>query len=853
MLFFPFHFGGMFFMAQFHQGSRLRACLFGTAALVSVAQVFSAPVHAQDAAAGVTEGEEDEVITVTARKRGAESLQAIPGSIQAITGDDLSGRASTGFDDYSRFVPGLSANNSGTGQTQLTIRGVTSTRLNHANPNIPSTAGIYFDETAVTTSGFNPDAGLVDIARIEVLRGPQGTLFGASSMSGVIRVIPNDPQLGEFTADAGFTTFLTDNGDPSYNGDLTVNVPIHDTLALRVSGYGIERGGYIDNVYEGPANVGQENFNSESILGGRAALLWTPTDTLRIKLSGLYQEARLDGRADEYRPNDPLEGIGLNSRSSNEGNILFPGESVAVTDELQIAKFLDETFDDEFAVIALQGDKTFGAFQFTSITSYVKRDFENLIDDTIRTRDWINLANFAWWDIDRDGSPTFTPGTGVEGVIAVGSDPLDPQQSVPVLRAPFENNTQLDRFSQELRVVSDLDGPINFLAGFYYEDESRDFQQDLVVPGLDAWLDEFSGFITTPAFGAERADNFFEGRYSFDTSQIALFGEVSLTWGDFELIGGGRYFDYKQEADVFFGGFIEFSEDRLADTIEEDGFNPKAELVYRPTDNLTLFAGYSEGFRLGSVQQFISAACTGELQSIGVLNEGQGPEAIPTTVSSDSLSNYEAGVKATLFGGSTTFNATGYFIDWTDVRSQVFLGCGWILEGSFVDIESKGVEVNMESQLTRDLFFYTNFGWNNAEIVEVAPLAETLASVGDRAPMTPEWTVSAGFVYVRQDLVADEYDLVLRGDISYVSDMVSSLGNVAEQTNQGFIQNLEIPSNTVLNSYLGLENDRWSATFFVRNLTDERIITGVDIDRRGPAAFTRARPRNYGIQVRVKM
>ncbi len=811
----------------------------------------TAMAQAQDAVD--TDDTSSEVIIVTSRKRGAETLQDIGGSIQAISGSDLTARASTGFDDYYRFVPGLSANNSGSGQTQLTIRGVTSTRLNHANPNIPSTAGIYFDETAVTTSGFNPDAGLVDIARIEVLRGPQGTLFGASSMSGVIRIIPNEPDFEEFTVNTGFTTFLTDNGSESYNGDVTMNLPISETVALRVSGYGIHRGGYIDNVYSGPANFGQEDYNTENIFGGRAALRWAPSDTLEFKLSGLYQQSELDGRADEYRRNDPLEGLGLNSRTSNNGNILFPGESVSISDELQIAKFLDETFDDEFAVISLEGEKTFRQLTVTSVTSYVKRDFENLLDDTIRTRDWINQANFNWWDIDRDGSPTFTPGTGVEGILNVGADPLDPTQAVPLLRSPFENNTQLDRFSQEVRVVSDFSGPLNFLVGVYYEDESRDFQQDVVIPGLDAWLDEFSGFITTPAFGAERADNFFEGRYSFDTTQLAIFGEVSLTLGDFEFIGGGRYFDYSQDADVFFGGFIEFSEDRLVDTIEEDGFSPKAEILYRPTEDLTLFAGYSEGFRLGSVQQFISSACTNELQGLGVLSEGQGPEDIPTTIDSDSLSNYEAGVKATLFNGTTTVNATGYFIDWSDVRSQVFLGCGWILEGSFVDIESKGVEINIDSRLTDKLSVYTNFGWNNAEIVSVAALAESVASEGDRAPMSPDFTVSAGFNYIEPELFRDEYDLIVRGDISYVDDMVSSLGNTAETTNQGFIQNLEIPSNTVGNLYLGLGNEQWTATFFVRNITDERIITGVDIDRRGPAAFTRARPRNYGVTLRLNL
>ena len=135
-----------------------------------------------------------EEIVVTARKRGAESIQDIGGSIQVLGGDDLAETLATGLADYMRHVPGLSANSSGAGQAQLSMRGITAARLNHANPNIPSTVSLYFDETPLSTSGFNPDSGLFDINRIEVLRGPQGTLFGASSMSGAIRLIPNEPQ-----------------------------------------------------------------------------------------------------------------------------------------------------------------------------------------------------------------------------------------------------------------------------------------------------------------------------------------------------------------------------------------------------------------------------------------------------------------------------------------------------------------------------------------------------------------------------------------------------------------------------------------------------------------------------------
>lgn len=823
-----------------------------TTAMVTIGMTVTGMAHATALKADMDTTLEE--VVVTARKRGDETLQDIGGSIQAIGGEDLSAKAALGFSDYMRHVPGLSANNSGMGQTQITIRGAASTRLNHANPNVPSTASIYFDETAVTASGFNPDAGLVDIARVEVLRGPQGTLFGASSMTGAIRIIPNEPQFDTVNVNGRFSSFSTTGGDPSYNTDITVNLPVNDSLALRLAGYGMHNGGYIDNVYVGPANRTEDNYNTESVFGARLTALWLPQDHIRVKLTSLYQQSDAEGRPDEYLSDDPLIGLGLNSRTSNNGNIVFPGEQLGVAGEQEVAKLVDETFDDELSVNSLAVAFDFNTVSLTSITSVLERDFENRLDDTYRTRDWVNQANYNWWDIDGDGSPAFTPGTGVEGVLYVGSDPTDPAQAVAVLNAPFQNDTHQDRVSQELRLTSNFDRGTNFIVGLYYENESRDFAQNTIVPGLDDWLDAYCGFCSTPAFGAELANNFFEGRYSFDTEQIAVFGEVSVEMGDFELIAGGRYFDYTQDADVFFGGFIEFSEDRLVDSIDEDGFSPKVELVYNATDDVTLYTSFSEGFRLGSVQQFISGtACNADLQSLGVIGPGDGPDAIPTTIDSDTLENAEVGIKSTLFGGSTTVNLTYYQIQWDDARSQVFLGCGWILEGNFVDIESEGIEFNLASQITDSLRMDVNIGTTDSEVVSVDRAASAIASAGDRTPMTPELTYSIGFDYVRPGLFSNEWDFFIRGDVSYTDDMVSSLGTGAEQANQGVISNLKVPESTVTNLYIGFGTDDWDATLFARNVTDERIITGVDIDRRGPAAYSRGRPRNIGVSLRFNL
>lgn len=791
---------------------------------------------------------EIEVIMVTSRKRGNESIQDIGGSIQAVTGEKLASKAALGFDDYMRSVPGLSANNSGSGQTQITMRGAASTRLNHANPNVPATASIYFDETNVTTSGFNPDGSLIDVSRVEVLRGPQGTLFGASSMTGAIRVIFNEPNLDETIVKGRFSTYSTKNGSLSTNGDLTLNLPITDNFAVRASGYSAYKGGYIDNVY--PATGIDEDFNDDSIQGGRLKALWEVNDSLMLRGSVSFQETHSNGRPDEQQIDDPNAGIGLQSvsRGLNNSSLLLPGESIEqfnVKEELQVSKIVAETFDDKYMLTTFQFEQEFDNLNLTGITSYFDREFENTLDDTYRTRDWINVGNESWFGVG-------------EGLINLGSDPTDPNSAVPVTASPFNNDTKQQRFSQELRLSSDFDGMFNFITGIYYEDDSRDFEQNIIVPGLDAWVTEIAG----PAFfgsddpsiyGQSEANNFFEGRYSFDTKQLSLFGEVSFEFGDLELILGGRYYDYTQDADVLFAGFIEFAVggDRLVDTIEESGFSPKVELVYKATKDLTLYTSVSEGFRLGSVQQFISPGCEGDLRGIGALGANQGVEDIPTTIDSDTLINYEVGFKSSFNEGSTRVNVAAYQIDWSDARSQVFLGCGWILEGNFFDIESKGIELNTETSLTDDLDVSLNVGWNNAEISSVKAGAESLGSVGDPTPMAPEWNISVGFDYYIENVFKD-YSGFIRGDASYTSEQYSSLGSGLEAATLGKVSRIEIPSSTVVNLFTGISQENWELSFFIRNLTDERIITGVDVDKRSPAVFSRARPRNIGVSLKFE-
>jgi iron complex outermembrane receptor protein len=496
-----------------------------------------------------------------------------------------------------------------------------------------------------------------------------------------------------------------------------------------------------------------------------------------------------------------------------------------ITDERQNAKFLNDTFDDEMFLGSLQLDWQGESFSVTSITSYLSREMDNTLDDTRRTRELLGTANL----FGASGQPVFALGD---------FDPVTLEGAIYLDQVDLQNNTQNDKFTQELRFSSDFNGPFNIVAGIFYEDDSRQLDQVNQLDGLDAWIaspNDLDGFFGSN-FGSQLENAYFDGTFDVDTTQFAVFAEATYEYGDFEFTAGGRYFDYDQDASIRWQGWVEFSDDRLDSNTTESGFNPMAEVLYHASDDTTLYARAAEGFRIGSVQQFINPVfCASELEELGF-------DGTPTEIDGDSLWNYEAGIKTTLFNGSTTANVSVYQMDWSNARTQTFLSCGWIVEFSLVDIVSRGMEVEFVSSPTDRLDLNLAFAYNNSEVDGALPAsAPPIAADGDRAPFAPEWTATAGFRYGIPAAI-NAFDWYIRGDISYVSSQFNELG-----TQQ--LERVEIPSNTVANLYSGLSGERWEFGVFARNLTDERIVMGADTDRQRPAQLAVGRPRNIGVQV----
>lgn len=599
-----------------------------------------------------------EEIVVTATKRGAVSLQDIAGSISAVSSQSLEVTQAEGFEDYIKMVPGLTSVTSGPGQSQIVIRGVNAERIIHNAPQTRSLAGLYIDEMPISVAGYNPDLGVVDVERVEVLRGPQGTLYGASSMSGTIRIVTAKPDPEAFSGAVGGNVSSTKRGDINHRVKASLNIPLADATAMRLNVYNSSKGGFIDNVAPG---FEEEDYNSEDIIGARAQIGHFG-EKVDIVAAIMYNKLEADGASDEYIPNpaDP--------------------QVAAVTDEFQTVKVVQDFYEQEFFGANLNIDYDFGPVTLTSATSYFDMDIEKNLDDTFR-------------------------------VLAV----------TPIV-APFSNYQAWDTnesFIQELRLSSNTDGPLEWVLGAYYEANDRDFIQTQPTPGTNAFFAITLGGIppcptlTSTCFGAV-TDSVFDGTTNIDSEQFALFGEATYSFTDvFRVKLGLRYFDYENDVFIFGAGPANGGVSTDEDVIKEDDIVPKVEVTYDITEDHMAYATYSEGFRLGGITGFVPEVCTAELAALG-----SSPGA---PFNSDSLKNYEIGAKTAWANNRFIANVALFRNEFDDIQTNAPLNCGFfqLLNGG--TIENTGFEGEFTYLASEELTFRFGFSYVDSEVTEPVP------------------------------------------------------------------------------------------------------------------------------------
>jgi outer membrane receptor protein involved in Fe transport len=775
----------------------------GTAATLLLAAL---PAAAQDRYT-----RELEEIVVTATKRGAVSVQDIPSGIAVLPGDFLKSQNAYSLEDVARFTPSLQLAKGATGDLQPIIRGIQSPGA--------GTVGVYFDETVLT--GFNPqdgggrtpDIGAYDIERIEVLKGPQGTLFGASSMSGTLRIISNKPDPSGFDADIRVRANELTDGEAGYGGDAMVNVPLGDQFALRGVGWYEQRGGFIDEYVGLDAVTKIEDANEVERVGGRIMARWQPSENVTFDAYYMHQEFDDDG------PQGYADVLGGNSIPVT----IVAGPPFVVGD--QIEPFAGVAGERLMTVIGREFNESeidlYGAtLEFKVPGGSIVATISNYENDNYSATDTTpTAARFFLLDPIAPDQP---------GVVVPEFGGLKLGITTPYVLQQTQNREVL---SSEIRFSSDLDGALNFVAGVYYQEDDQ-ATETLVVSGdpvtgdtlcrthADCIADPSSAAAQTLVFGTNEVPS---------NEAYAVFGNAEFKFSDaWKANVGLRYYDAKLRNKNFtlqaFQGSIPFTEpprfggpvqiepiEGLDDETKQNETTWDASLSYSPTDDRMYYFRGATGFRQGGINDSNSA------QQLGV--------AIPQTYDPDTVLSLEVGAKTSWMDNRLTANAAYFKMFWDDIQVPGQDPTGSV---NFIDNASEaeidGIEFDLMATPTDRWFLTFAATWIDAKLTEDQIVEDPdglgfpAGNDGDRIPKVPEWALSASAEY--RFPVFGDLELALRANASYTGDSERFL-------NDSFEGNAEIGDYFLLNVGAGLKGERWEVRLFVNNLTDEVAVLDI--------------------------
>jgi iron complex outermembrane receptor protein len=765
-----------------------------------------------------------EQIIVTAQKR-ASALQDVPFSVGAATEQQIRDSGSTNIVDLSRNFAGLTITDLGPGQSQVAIRGISAGQVvRDLVGGVKEAVGVYLDESAISQALFTPDLDLFDLERFEVLRGPQGTLFGAGSSAGTVRYITRQPQIGKFEGAAEAGAYTGTDSDFGYNLRGVVNMPLADTAALRVVGYYNELAGFIDSVY--PGRGVREDVNSGEKIGARVALLLQPNENLSITPRIVYQKLETDGypRIDHYNI--------LGNPFTTTQPAVDPGERGQVTQ-------IPEGIDDEMTLADLVINWGLGGVTLTSVTSYTDRD-------VVVTRDASQLT----------GSVTIS----FSGAFPPAATPAEVR-----LNSPLIDTTQLKTFSQEVRLASDGGDAFQWLVGAFYQDIDREYGQNLPTPGYDQFLTSH-GLPPSSGFNAPPNTPYFSD-VPFTFKQFAVFGEGTYRFSDqWSVTGGLRYYDFDEDRLLTFAGaFADVGYTRQPGSTSSDGFSPRVIVAFEPNDDVLLSAQVARGFRLGGINDPLNVGlCT--------------PQDLTTfsgqpDFDDEKVTNFEVGAKTLLADGRVTFNAAVFYSDIDDL--QVIADAGSCSSRIVLNAqaESIGAELELFARPTASWDLGLSATWVQAEITEtrLSASGQPIAGIrdGNRLPTSPEFQASASATYswpfnATMEGFANFTFQHVGSSFTQLADQEPGVGcvgcpgapgffNFGNPTITSFTFDPELPSYQIGNLRFGLKKDAWEAALYVNNVWDERAFLSLDRERgfRARVGYLTNMPRTYGLSLRM--
>ncbi len=608
-----------------------------------------------------------EELIVTATKR-EQTIQEVPFSINAQTQEDIQRIGATSLEDVSHNVAGLTIQNLGPGQSQVAVRGVSAVQIVRDQPGVKEQVGIYLDESVISLSLFTPDLDLFDLNRVETLRGPQGTLFGSGSVGGTIRYITNHPVLDEFSALLEADLNSVTDGEVGGHLKGSVNIPLAEgKAALRLVGYATEYAGFIDAFGEGGTR--DDDVNSGNRTGGRIELMFMPTENITISPRIVYQEIEADGfnRQEVFN-------LFANPFTNTPGvPTTIPVREPVQLGEREQHLLLEEEFSDEILIADLNLEFNTPWFDIISISSYTDRDIL----------------------VSRDAS-------ALTGSVSIDLLFLEVDTLLP---SNLLDTTEVEQFTQELRLSSNNDGRFQWLAGVFYSDTDRVYAQRLPTPGYDAAQDATAARVngdgdpdTDIPTAAEAANGFgtdspFNSDLPYNLEQIAFFGEVSFDLTDqFQVTVGGRYYDFDEERTIKTGGLFAAGGPEQFDKTSSDGFTPRVLLRYDLNEQVTFNAQASQGFRLGGVNDPLNTAlCTPEDEAI--FGDFQ-------SYDDETMWNYEGGVKTNFAG--VTVNAAVFYADIEDLQATLDAGsCSSRISFNVPEAHSAGIELELAADSSK--------------------------------------------------------------------------------------------------------------------------------------------------------
>ncbi len=761
-----------------------------------------------------------EEITVTALKR-EETVHNTPFSIAAPSEETLRQHGIQNFEELADNTANVFVQNLGPGQSQVSIRGVSSGQIARDQPGPKEEVATYLDESPISFLLFTPNIDFFDMNRVEVLRGPQGTLFGSGSLSGTVRYISNQPQLGETHYFGEVEGLSIDGGNRGGSVKGGVNVPLGSTAALRVAAYGDGFAGYMDAVQ--PDLSVDKNVNTGERFGVRAAVLIAPDDSLSITPRFMYQKVKTNG----------WNRIDIFNILANPYTTTRPAVTLG---ERQLFTQIQEPTTDNFYLGDLNITYKLGDdVTLTSVTSYTYRDLL----------------------VTRDAGALTSSITG-------GSFGLP--ESVYTLDAPLDDATTAQGWTQEVRVSGGKDKFV-WLAGGYYSTAKKAYGQNLLVAGYEDMVPS-GDFVNTRTVAPR--DVLFYSNLDYNTSQFAFFGEGTYSFSDkFSFTAGLRYYNWKDRKSQIFDGLFGASgglPQVSAGTTTADGVAPRFIASYKVSDSTNLNAQVSKGFRLGGLNDPLNVnLCTDQDKVTFGGQEG---------FSDETAWNYELGSKSRLFGGRGSLNVSAFYMDISNLQAVVTAGsCSSRLVYTVPKARSVGGEAEFATAVSDHFDFSISAGYNDATLQSTLTSTDADGNVsvisgiqeGARLPSVPKFQMAVAATY--QQPVAQGFMGYLTGTYQYigsrytqVGDDVPGFGTVNLYTNIGgpltqntFTFDPLLPAYNLLNFRLGVRFDNFDVAFFVNNVTDERAFLALDRERglRARVGYLTNPPRTFGLTTRM--